>query len=262
MPKTNQIKLGQRLKILALSVSGGGKTRLLASFPGPMYIFDFDNRLTTIAKDFPERDDIEYDTYGIDNFKKYVSKLERLQDHCPYSTVVLDSITALTVTSVLYSLGETHGKTIAGLAVPDFGEYNVETTTVTRTLEILKMLPCHLIVTAHPLSRIETTGSGKTMKVQKIRSLVSYGAKVGSLIPNYFDEVYALQDMMDQSGNKSRYLFTQSTEDDILAKTSLPLPEKIDITNRRVYDILKTILKEKGIDIEDKPKGSNQIEFV
>lgn len=261
MPKTNQIKLGKRIKVLLLSVSGGGKTYLGASFPGPMYIFDFDNRLATVAKDFPDRDDIEYDTYGIDNFKRYDSKLESLQNHCPYATVMLDSITSLTNTAVLYSLGMTGGKTIAGYAVPDFGEYNVETTIITKTLEIFKTLPCHVIVTAHPVQRLETSGSGRAMKVQKVKSLVSYGAKLGSIIPNYFDEVYALQTVLEPDGSRRRMLFTQPSDDDILAKTSLPLPETMDITNRRVYEVIKETLASKGIVLEDKPESSG-IEFI
>jgi hypothetical protein len=248
--KTNDINLGGFLKLMLNGINGAGKTRAWASFPGPIYCFDFDNRLKTVKKDYPERTDIEYDTYGPDNFSKYDQMLDRLQTKNKYATIVIDSITSLTTTSVIYSLGETGGKTIAGLSVPGLDEYNVETSVVSKTLEVFKELSrnCHVIVTCHPIARLDTSGQGKTMKVAKVQSIVSYGMKLASIIPNYFDEIYSLQTGLEMNGDEKRLIYTAIDGGNIVtAKTSLPLPKYFDVTNGNLFDILKGLLVEKGI---------------
>lgn len=238
MPKTSDIELGKRIKLGLLGPNGFGKTHAYGDFPGPMYIFDFDNRLGTLKKDYPNRTDIEYDTWGLHNFKKFDDKLDKLQSSCPYGTVVLDSITSLTITAVLYSLGETGGKLAAGFSIPSFDEYNVETTLVTKILEVFKILPCHIVITMHPVSRLETSGQGKTMKIAKTRSIVAYGSKLTSIVPNYLDELYAMQVGINQDGSRKYFVKTRPTEDD-MAKTTLPIPDELDLTNKGLFEVLK-----------------------
>jgi hypothetical protein len=261
MPKTNDIKLGNRLKLMVVGINGSGKTRFWASFPGPIYVFDFDNRLSTVKKDYPNRTDIEYDTFGISNFKDVDKRLEKLQKSCPYATVVLDSITSATTAAVLYSLGETHGKTVANLSVPSFDEYVVETTVVTKFLEVFKELPCHIVITAHPIDRLDTKGKGKAVSITKVRSIVSYGSKLSSIIPNYLDEIYALQSGIDFDSKPIRFFYTTvDEENDQMAKTSLPLPTRLDWTGKDAFTVLKEALTEKSITLTDKP-ASNTISF-
>ena len=248
--KTSDIKLGDRLKILLVGINGSGKTRFWGSFPGPIYCFDFDNRLATIKKDFGDRTDIEYDTYDLSNFKKLDAKLDQFQNKgCPYTTVVVDSITSAATSAVLYSLGETHGKTVAGLSVPSFDEYVVETTTITKLLEILsKVVNGHIVMTAHPVDRMETKTDGKKAIITKVSSIVTYGSKVSSIIPNYLDEVYALRSGKDVNNHAFRTFYTTvNEENDVLAKTSLPLPSKIDWTDSNAFDVLTTTLKERNV---------------
>jgi hypothetical protein len=257
MPKTSNINLGGRLKVILASINGEGKTRGLASFPTPMYIFDFDNRLNTIKKDFPDAD-IEYDTYGIHNFKDADKKLEQLQKRCSYATVALDGISSMTTAAVLYSMGETGGKTVAGMAVPGFEEYSLETTVVTKFLEIFKMLPAHVVVTVHPVDRLNTTGQGKSMKITKVKSIVTYGSKLCSIIPNYFDEVWALQSGTTFDGKKERFIYTETDDDnDIVCKTSLPLPARMLVTNRKLFEVIQEELEKKGIKLENSKPTSN-----
>src|SRR5665213_758167 len=241
-PMTNNITLGGFLKVLLVSPNGFGKTRLYASFPGPMYVFDFDNRMSTIRKDYPLRADIEFDSWNINNIEKFKTKLDGLTDSCPYATVVLDSITSLTTSLVLNSLGQTGGKILAKTNVPSFDEYVIETTLVTKLLEIFKILNerkvCHTIVTAHPVERLSTSGTGKAMTITKVRPIVTYGNKLSSIIPGYFDEVWAIQQLVGSDGQRQYILQTRATEDDS-AKTSLPLPDTMDITNQNVFELLK-----------------------
>lgn len=257
---TNNIELGGFLKLLLVAPNGFGKTRLYASFPSPMYVFDFDNRMSTIRKDYPNRTDIEFDSWNINNVEKFKTKLDKLTDSCPYTTVVLDSITSLTTSLVLNSLGQTGGKILAKTNVPSFDEYVIETTLVTKLLEIFKILQetkqAHVIVTAHPVERLSTTGTGKAMTITKVRPIVTYGNKLSSIIPGYFDEVWSIQQLVAPDGQSREYrLQTRSTEDDA-AKTSLPLPDSLDITNKNVFELIKSELAKHNITLtETKPQG-------
>lgn len=272
MPKASTIKLGGRLKIMLISINGGGKTRQAASFLhlSPVatgYIFDFDNRLATVAKDYPnDLDRIEYDTWGLSNFQKFDRKLQELQKSCPYDFVVLDSITAFATTAVLYSLGESGGKMASGFNVPSFDEYAVETTIISKTLEVLKELPCHVIVNAHPVARLEMGAKkdDKKISITKVSQIVTYGAKLSSIIPNYLDEVYCLQEGTEFDGSKKRLCKTQTDEDSpVLAKTSLPLPATMDLTNKFLLDVLREELAKNNITIAEKreQKSSSQVTF-
>ena len=49
MPKTSDIELGKRIKLGLLGPNGFGKTHAYGDFPGPMYIFDFDNHHRVIV---------------------------------------------------------------------------------------------------------------------------------------------------------------------------------------------------------------------
>jgi hypothetical protein len=258
MPHTNSYVLGEYLKLMLVSVNGMGKTRGYASFPDPMYVFDFDNRMSTIKKDFPDRA-IEYDSYNFSNIDKFKSKIDSLVNYCPYLTVVLDSITSCTTSVVLYSLQETGGKILAKTNVPSFDEYSVETTLVTKFLEIFKMLQerkdAHVIVTAHPVERLSTTGQGKTMTITKTRPIVTYGNKLSSIIPDYFDEVWVLQQLVSSGGDREYIVLTQSTEDE-MAKTSLPLPTSIPLTNKRLFLEVQNELTKHNIKLTTtKPQG-------
>src|SRR6267143_5098301 len=76
-----------------------------ASFPGPIYFFDFDNRMKGIQRHFKDREDIEYDFYGSSNFAAFKHKMESFQLDCPYKTLVIDSLTMLCTSAIWYFVG-------------------------------------------------------------------------------------------------------------------------------------------------------------
>lgn len=256
---------------LFVGPNGSGKTIAAASFPGPIMIWDFDGRVEPIKKFFPGRDDIEYWTVGLDDnarrdvigFKTWCARFEALQDNCPYETIIIDSYTAYSATAVFHQMGMHDSdvkRTKGGLPIPDWDEYKGETGVFLQTLEIAKILPCNVIVTAHPVSKAQTKkqgGSTNEVLASMIRAstLATYGWKTDSFLPNYFNEMYYFHtDVTSQVAMANRYLVQTVSAGEIVAKTALPLPAIIDISMKPFYSILQVILAEYDLKMQDKAR--------
>jgi len=277
VPRTSDIVLGGRLMLMLKGDNGVGKTVLAGSFPGPVKFFMFDgSKLDVLKLFFPKRTDIEYDIYGaretkfkdangqpvhIKDLIQFADEFNALQDYCPYATVVLDSFTSFSVTCVTFQLDVRSAsaqanknplKSKGGLVVPDFDEYKGETTLVTQTLDVSKVLPCHVIWTAHPLPKLETSGSGNSMKVSKSSSIAAYGAKTAAMAPSYFNEIWHLETRAanDSAGTRQRIVHTQTTGDQF-AKTALPLPVSFDVTMKNGFQEVQKYLAEHRIKLQE-----------
>lgn len=275
MPKTIDIQLGGRIMVMLKGDNGSGKTVAAASFPGPIKFFMFDgSKLDAVKSFYPSRADIEYDIYGPREMKlrdsfgnpvhmksliQFAEEFNSLQDYCPYATIVLDSFTTFSVTCVTFQLdvrqSDKDKRTAlskGGLVIPDFDEYKGETTLVTQSLDVSKVLPCHVIWTAHPLPKLETTGSGNSMKVTKSSSIAAYGAKTAAMAPSYFNEVWHLDVRANPTPGAPpwRNLHTASVGEHF-AKTALPLPPVIDITMRPAFREVQKYLEEHQIKLSE-----------
>jgi hypothetical protein len=257
MPNTYDIVLGGRIMALFISDNGNGKTVAAASFPGPIKFFDFDGRMQPVKLFYPQRKDITYDLVGIEaqrpsgdypgciSFMDFAKEFEDLQDRCPWATVVVDSLTALTATAVGFQLGiksrEGKGKKLSsGIQVPTWDEFNGETSVVQQILDVAKILPCNVVFTAHPVDKSIDVGG----TLRKARSIAAYGTKTPSLVPIYFNEIYQFGVEPAQ-----RFIMTQPTGKD-MAKTALPLPPRIDITNKQLYPILQEHCRKHNVKLE------------
>lgn len=254
--------------------NGSGKTVLAASFPGPIKFFMFDgSKLDVVKMFFPNRTDIEYDIYGprktrfrdangqvvdIKSLLQFADEFNALQDSCPYATIVIDSFTSFSVTCVTFQLDvrsnstddkKNTQKSKGGLTIPDFDEYKGETTLVTQTLDVSKVLPCNVIWTAHPLPKLDTAGSGNSMRVNKTTSIAAYGAKTAAMAPSYFNEVWHLE-VQGAGNNRQRVVHTQTIGDQF-AKTALPLPQAFDVTNKPGFAEVKRYLEEHNIKLQE-----------
>jgi len=243
LPSTRDIDLWKAFKILLVAPNGRGKTVAAASFheAGPIVFHEFDGRMKPVKLIYPNVD-IEYFSYGIDNYKQFENWLEDIQkqNHPPkWKTIVIDSITSLSMTNVMYQL-TVKGKVktgAAGLPSTSWDEINNETVSISKVLEVLKRLyerwGINVIVTAHPVTKTEI-GDGDKKETRRTESLVSYGPKIGGIVPGYFDEIYRIAvRKKDMSGGMDRIAITTltSTDDDILAKSALGIPQELNITN-------------------------------
>lgn len=273
MPKTSDIILGGRLMVMVKGDNGSGKTVVAGSFPGPIKFFMFDgSKLDVLKLFFPNRTDIEYDVYGprrikfrdafgqviqVKSLLDFAKEYTELQDYCPWATVVVDSFTSFSVTCVTFSLDTRSNEeskkpqiSKGGLVIPDFDEYKGETTTVTQALDVSKVLPCHVIWTAHPLPKLETSGQGNSMRVTKASSIAAYGAKTAAMAPGYFNEVWHLE-VRPAAGVRQRIIHTQSVGEQF-AKTALPLPGEFDVTMKPAFPEVKKYLEEYNIKLQEK----------
>ena len=99
------------IKVLIYGLSGAGKTSCALGFPGPMYVADFDGKISSganfwEAKDPKRLEAIEYDNFqptaangGVRVYRKFEAKLAELEDLAkqgkfPFRTFVLDSLTS------------------------------------------------------------------------------------------------------------------------------------------------------------------------
>lgn len=261
--------------ILLKSPFGFGKTIAACSMAveGPIWLAYWDKKKPIELLDFYKRHrpdllkNIHYDVYGSNNAHEYLNKLiEFQQKGCRYVGIITDSVTFMTTGAVNWSMGFRNpagGKkdkvnSSAPQMVPDFDEYKVETSLVTQALDICRTLPVHNIWTAHPIPSLKMEGSGASIKVSTVKNIVSYGQKVGAIIPGGFTEVYHLSMSTDFSSNPvrtKRIVTTQAIGEDF-AKTSLGLPVELDITDKLFWEVWKKALKEVKYDEVKEPEAS------
>lgn len=268
MPKVSSIVPDSNISILMKGPFGIGKTIAAASFAalGPIYIAYFDKQkpieLLTFYKRYrPELlDRMEFESFSSHNANMFLNRMIGFTKDCRYVAVIVDSVTNLTSAAVNWSMGFRDPKggkkdKLAGggadnpLVIPDFDEYKVETSLVTQALDIARTLPVYNIWVAHPVPSTRIEGSGPSMKVTKQVSIVSYGNKVGAMLPGAFTEIYHFGRQMDK-----RIVWTDMVGDDF-AKTCFGLPKELDITDRLFYEVWKEqIDKSLGV-IQGLPEG-------
>lgn len=261
MPFTYQIKPGGIFRGLFVGGQGSGKTVAAASFPGPVLFFDFDGRMAPVKRFYPQRRDIEYYTVGVDvppgrtdviDYKEFQSRFEMLQNRCDWKTIVVDSITSLTLTVIRYQLNKkgVRGKRLVDIIkVPTWDEFNGECQEVCAIIEIAKILPAHVIFTAHPVDKTEILPGDV---VKKTQSITAFGNKTPSFVPNYFDEIYSFTKESNGAGEPVKRIATTLAGEQILCKTALPLPPRIEFTDKPFFNILNTFLEQHEIKLAER----------
>jgi len=267
MAYTADIVLGGRFVGLFVGPNGCGKTVGAASFPGPIMFYAFDDRMAPVKRFFPNRRDIQYKVVGsypspgrkdyID-FKEFCDEFEEYQNRCDFSTMVIDSLTSYTATVIRYQLnkkGKGKGKKLANfIEVPTWDEFNGEVQAVLETIELAKVLPCHVIFTAHPIDKTEITGErgadGNPL-VKKVQSITAFGNKTPSFVPAYFDEIYNFSKEFNGIGMPPKRWVTTLAGEDTLCKSALPLPGRFEITNLPMFKQIQGFLAEHNLKLEE-----------
>lgn len=275
MPFTHTIKLGGRFMGLFVGPNGTGKTIAATSWPGSTLILDFDGRVAPVRFFYPNRQDIEYWTVGLEGdtrpdvigFKEFCDKFDKFQDNCPYDNIIFDSYTAYSATAVFYQMGMHAGdlkKTKGGLPIPDWDEYKGETGVMLQVLEIAKILPANFICTAHPVSKAKVTKQGGSVN-EVLASMVrgttftTYGWKTDSFLPNYFNEIYHFwTDVSGQIGQPVTRKVQTVSAGEITAKTALPLPAVMDVTGKPLFGVMQAHLKDYEIKLQEKKAAAEK----
>lgn len=251
--KLDNLSLSDNTSFLFKGPWGFGKTIAAASFAkkGPVFLHYWDKKGPIELVQFFKRHDpqvlknIEYEVYGANNAGQYLEHMIKLSKDCRYVAVINDSVTTMTSAAVNWSLGyrDTKKAKDKDKIIPDWDEYKVETSLVSQALDICRTLPCHIIWIAHPIPGTKLEGSGSSMKVTKVNSIVTYGSKVAGIVPGQFSEIYQFSKKSDwdpQTG-KSKVSYFVSTEQvgDEYAKSNIGLNVEMNITDRLFYDVWK-----------------------
>jgi hypothetical protein len=252
------------VRALLVGPTGRGKTIGAASWPGKTIDLDFDGRHRPIIDWYPERvvaGDFVVEEVNPGNFwTKFKPTIDEICKFNPYQNIILDGVTSLSTTTVVMqmlakgSFANWFGKaktdedkgikvTSGGIVVPSWDEFNGEAMIISTLLETLRSLKCNLFVTAHPVQR---TAIDKK-KATRYTSITTFGPKIESIIPTYFDEVWYFDYKSETNAQGKevirRTVYTQPCEDYFEAKTAIKgLPAEIDITNKSLYECVKEYL--------------------
>jgi hypothetical protein len=245
MPKLIDMPSGDVLMTLIKGESGTGKTIMAVSYAlsGPLYIFDFEDRMRSVANYYRQIkrldviQNVEYDTYY--SFSKLRKKFQAIeQSPKGLKNVVIDSLTSFT-DRVLSNTkqfkgneqattGQNVGRTVGEFRVNTLDDFNAESAAIQEFIVehalILKSMKINVIVNAHVIKVKEDSdeGPGKTTIA---RYLMTGGKKSGQKIPGYYDEIYHtnIEPGMSTSDAPSYTIRTRHSGNDF-AKTSLNLP--------------------------------------
>lgn len=259
--KASDITIDKNISLLFKGPWGHGKTLAAATFAldGPVYLAYFDKKkpieLVSYFRNFGDVGkkilaNIEYDVYGANNANDYLNKVISMAKDCRYFAFITDSVTNLTSAAVNWSLSFRDDRKSKDKlnVIPSWDEYKVETNMASQALDICRTLPCNVIWTAHPIASTKIEGSGASQKVSKVVRLVSYGAKVGDIVPGNFSEIYHFSKASnwDSTVGKSqtRYIVSTDAIGDDFAKSNLGIKGDLDITDRFFYEVWKERVKE------------------
>lgn len=191
---------GGKVSALFYSVSGGGKTRLAASFPDSLVLVFEEGMKSTV--------DLEVDTISPTSWEEILQIIQALKTHIKadtkqvefggklYKTVVIDSLTAMH-TVIMKSVLRMNRREMAQLQDWGLASDRVET-----IVNALMDLPTHFVATA--LEQID-----KDEIIGKIYAAPMIPGKLSRKIPALFDEVFQLRIEQKQDGSTQRMALTQ-----------------------------------------------------
>ncbi len=226
------------------------KSTQALSFPTPQYWFSWDRKMSALM--LPMRywgidpKQITYDDY--DDWNKPQKKLEQLQVNCPYKTIVCDSITSCADMALRQGMklkaGQTRqsgaqaGKFVAGIPVNELEDYLAEASALSELVALTKDIhtfhKVNIIIIAHVIQAEYRDVKGET---HFSRTIVTAGKRIAPKIPAYCGEVFHfnIEKPIVVGGEGNYALLTTHTGDDF-ARTTLPLPKKIEIGYDPLYE--------------------------
>ena len=253
--KVSDIKPGGKLFQLFIGAPGSGKTVAAASYPPPIYFFDLDKRIDSLATMFPGRTDIEYDPYGPEEFEKFWNKIQQIRaGNSPFKTYVLDSLTSLARMAIGYSVSLRGGGGLKKgvIAMTQVDDFNGESRVLSVVMDAFRgaNFKSNFILTAH----LVETSTKKLNEDDVIQQRVLTGGKtIAAEIPGYFNEIYYFTKTMGFSNDAEYKMHTMIKKAGIDTKTALPLPAEIVCTMKPgeagLYQKIQSVCKTKGIDI-------------
>lgn len=221
------------------------KSTQALSYPKPQYWVSTDQKMealtTPMVKWGINPREIEYDDYQ--DWNKPQAKLEGFKVNCKFKTIIVDSITSMgdamtsQVRKTKKSTGE-GGKSIGGIAVSGFEEFNAEASAfqemIAQLKDIHKYHKIHVILIAHVVGQRKDDPNNKSTHHSRI--IVTGAEKTSAKLASYMTEVYHFNvKPAFEADKEGKYtLLTTHTGNDY-ARTSLPLPQEIEFNDQPIY---------------------------
>ncbi len=269
----SEYKIGQRFKALFIGKPKTSKTVQAASWvfdptcteQKRVLVFDLDGRCAPIVNFYPSKLNlIERKFYSSKptDFEKLKTDIEALQDNCPYSTVVFDGLTMLGENLITYMISlrggnqtgdeKVRGKKRGVLELAGVEDFGGEARGMSQILQIVDILPCNFIMTAHFIVTENT--NVMTGKTTTTKSLMTAGKKVAARIPVGFDEIYFFEKRGGMvPGEAPSFLVRTQGDEEMFAGTVLPLKPEMDVTmsaetakDRSLYAQIQKALRERN----------------
>lgn len=241
MPKLSDLQDTHFRTVLAYGDSGAGKTVFGAGFPGPIWIADFDGKVSSAAsfyKGTPQYDLIEYDTYsGHSAWMPFVKRINELakfpKDQFPFKTIVVDSITTFSASMMEEVMKQNPGSQRSKMLetqVPNLKDYQIA---ISHCKDVIKKIlsfrdRCNIVMTAHiQKDKDETTG-------EILFQPLIWGKDLPTWLPMVFEEVYRCYAEVKEG--KSIHWAQTRAEKKYIARTQIPkLPSPVKLG----YDEMK-----------------------
>lgn len=248
MAKLTDLKQDGTIKLLIYGDSGAGKTVAATSFPGPVFVHDFDGKVISAAnfwrtKNPEQLGQIDYQSYNEINEKEKwdtvknryatffgwlveMQTIVREKKPFPYKTVVLDSLTTysdLLLAEIIRQTKHTLKTPIPGRDdIPGLQTYQVNGVHFKAQLNDFLALPCNVIVTAHlDVDKDELTG--------RIERKPKMSGKLATYLPIVFGEVY--RQYVEGTGAGRKYVWQTQSSAEYNCRSQIPnLPDKVDAT--------------------------------
>lgn len=219
MKPLSELENSNYIKALIYGDSGVGKTCFASTFPGPIAVFDFDNKLISAfnylrATDPAKAEQIKYESFSTNKvsekpyraFHAALARLETLvrEGKFPYKTVVLDSLTLYSEAMMADTIQSNPNIKRAIPGHPAMTDYGLVGTYFRNDIGRLLALPCNVVCIGHVKELLDEVTGITSYKVMLAGQLASYAPKV-------FREVYMAFSKEEKDGIK-RYLQTQPSK--------------------------------------------------
>lgn len=251
--KLSDYQVGQYIKALIAGQPGRAKTTAGLTFPTPMLIFDFEDKLSGPVL-WAKQHGIDLSKIEVLTPRDWHNNWDELcklfqqfrRDPDKFKSFGTDSLTSLAD----YLLGYTSDKKVAdgkgvtkigGVTVAGIDEFNAESSGIMDYLLFMREVRAHVWLTAHYMET-KTTSIGDANKVIVSRSLITGAKKTAAKIPVYFKEVYSFN--IEQSikvGGPVKYVCHTQTNEEDFARTEFPLPAKFEFTNELFFSKLAAL---------------------
>lgn len=178
------------LRVLVYGAAGTGKTTLYGSFPKPMLVFDFDDKLKPIYG-VEGIDVLKYSVEDAGECTKVFTRFNREwkeAKNLPYKTIVVDSLTSFDTLNLRHFVMQGGAAPDAAATLPVYGGqsgyYSTFLSMATKNMAVT--YGKNVIIVAHECYFID-----KESGVHRIMPLIT-GSSIMEKLPSMFEEVWYL----------------------------------------------------------------------